>query len=671
MISKFWQTLILFLFLFGLSVSAQTVTSVNVADSLSIQDSSFTVQYDTLKPIFVSKRSAILNDNRFFTKSQLNFKDYIYLGDWFNYLPFGYLQNLGVMGFPNELNYLGAGNSELNIFVDGLDFSDRTGSGLDAYSFRSEIVDTIEYLNSSASILNSNLNNTAAINLISRDKIAVKPLTKIRYYQAPNDEGFIDAQFNLYPFKRFNISAGVTNRSVASDYKNSEYGIWKGSINARYMLNNTFNFLLNYYYTDINAQLNGGVDYDKILRNYSSNRANEILYSPIEAPVNFTERYQKITNNKVVFRSLMKLFGTEPVILDLYYFSGLKEFRQNEDGLNNAYAVIKNNNRSKTIGGKLSYKLSLSDASVLMSADYERNNYNLHTISSEGSFTKSSLSVLLKKSYLTNFVHSAFGKYLNYNNSSYFSAGTNIDFRLTDFLRISGGYTYTDKPLSVYNLFYLPSERKISEQELNVSANMEMGIGSISLSYFKSVNENAVWYLWGGSNDSLKNHYVNSAVYGKKNNSGFNLSAAVEYMNILLEVNSSYYLQKNNYDLITLPEWTFTGGLYYVDTLFNRNLKMKAGVNLYAQGKQSYRIYDFEKMLTAYLYNDSQNNLQSFNQLTRESYQIDLFFSGMIRDRAIVYLILENLTDNKYFTVPYYPRKGISFRFGFAWELYN
>jgi outer membrane cobalamin receptor len=50
---------------------------------------------------------------------------------------------------------------------------------------------------------------------------------------------------------------------------------------------------------------------------------------------------------------------------------------------------------------------------------------------------------------------------------------------------------------------------------------------------------------------------------------------------------------------------------------------------------------------------------------------VDFTLAGEIKKAAIVYFTWENLFDETYYIVPYYPmfRRGI--RFGVAWELFN
>ena len=62
--------------------------------------------------------------------------------------------------------------------------------------------------------------------------------------------------------------------------------------------------------------------------------------------------------------------------------------------------------------------------------------------------------------------------------------------------------------------------------------------------------------------------------------------------------------------------------------------------------------------------NSSIATVPSFNRF-------DLHISGIIQEVATIYLTWENLTNEQYFIVPYYPMPEKNIRFGISWELFN
>jgi outer membrane cobalamin receptor len=50
------------------------------------------------------------------------------------------------------------------------------------------------------------------------------------------------------------------------------------------------------------------------------------------------------------------------------------------------------------------------------------------------------------------------------------------------------------------------------------------------------------------------------------------------------------------------------------------------------------------------------------------SSQIDLFIAGTIQESATIYFVFENLLDEQYYIIPYYPMYPMGLRFGISWE---
>jgi len=89
------------------------------------------------------------------------------------------------------------------------------------------------------------------------------------------------------------------------------------------------------------------------------------------------------------------------------------------------------------------------------------------------------------------------------------------------------------------------------------------------------------------------------------------------------------------------------------DFLFKNNLDLKAGFVFYYNGKR------VAKVNSTYTPNVDENN------------RLDFTFTGVIQKVAIIYFTWQNLLNQKYFIIPYYPMPKQSIRFGIAWELFN
>jgi len=136
--------------------------------------------------------------------------------------------------------------------------------------------------------------------------------------------------------------------------------------------------------------------------------------------------------------------------------------------------------------------------------------------------------------------------------------------------------------------------------------------------------------------------------------------------------NGSYYFDRDDYHS-EIPNITFSGGVYYIDTLFSRNLYLKSGVNFKFTGNQNYFLYDFQKSTQVkYIQKFGSDNIQLISdEIIDPSFQIDLFLAGEIQEAAIVYFVFENLLGSQYYIVPYYPTRSRGIRFGLSWELFD
>ena len=124
------------------------------------------------------------------------------------------------------------------------------------------------------------------------------------------------------------------------------------------------------------------------------------------------------------------------------------------------------------------------------------------------------------------------------------------------------------------------------------------------------------------------------------------------YWKLLLESYLSYYHTTDN-KLIGVPEFQTQTGLYYTSKLFNDNLDLKTGFVFYYTGKNN--VYTYEQGLVE----------------VPASNKLDFTLAGEIQKIAIVYFTWQNLLDNNYYIIPYYPMPSRNIRFGVAWKMFN
>ncbi len=120
--------------------------------------------------------------------------------------------------------------------------------------------------------------------------------------------------------------------------------------------------------------------------------------------------------------------------------------------------------------------------------------------------------------------------------------------------------------------------------------------------------------------------------------------------------------------IIYQPRLVSNVGLFFKDKFFNNSLDLNAGLRL--NFFTSYNGLGFSPEKLYYTNIRTIDSIEvNFSQIKIQSnYKLDLVASGRIKDVAIVYLAIENITNRKFYLEPYYPINDIGFRFGLAWE---
>ncbi|MFH1195145.1 MAG: putative porin [bacterium] len=667
--------------------SIKVTDSLTVADSLASVDSlAQTAIPDTLIPL---QQKGILSSSdwgEIYTKNKLNMLDYQSFHNLFNSMPYGFVKDFGSFGQPHELTLYGLGYGSIDFIIDGVPINRRGNNAYDLNHIQTEQIDSLEIIPLSRGFLYNTFNNPVSVNIVTMDKVAKRAYSRLRILQAPDDEGYIDGLFNTHFSKRINFSFDVTNSSINSRYSNSQAGGWLASARLRYMLFNTVNIISSYNYSRTETWLNGGVDKYLLYSNYSAAVAEEIFYNNIEAPVIYgtdehgSLRYLKSKEHnfslKVLSQFVPELFSD----ITFYYRFSLDEFRQNESQSQSEPPYFKNNDKEKVLGISFKQNFTTDYLNALFLLNYESQNikddYQLIN-STESLFSAGGyVQFPLANNLLTPGV---FAKHLKYAGNSYSSYGAEVLVKPISSLDIFAGYSENNKP-NFIKPRAVDGEHQAWKHDQKITT-MESGIkfrwseGFVSAGFIHYSNSSYLFpVVLKSYEDSLILNEVSYFNPSQLEYSTVNLSFALSLWKLQFEGKLCYYAANNTETEFTLPEYSSFGGVYYIDTLFNSNLKLKTGFNFYSTGEQRYYTYDFQLMRPAIVrytepeYSDAALNSEYNNELISPSYSLDFYLAGQIKDSAIIYFVFENLTGNNYYIIPYYPKPGRQIRFGVAWE---
>ncbi len=630
---------------------------------------------ELLQPIHFQKLMIENSASTVYTRNNLGELDYRYAGDWFRNFPFGFMRDLGTIGQPNEVLLYGQGFGNVAFLSNGISINNRLTNSFDLNLFQSESIGSLEIIPLPLGFLFGSQNNSVSVNLIPRIPNINKPYSRIKFYQASNTEGLIDGTFSIMPYHKLNTYFEITNQSTYGAFSNTDLSNWGATARADYLLSNSVNIIANYRYFKSIVQLNGGVDINAIGNNYPNSPISSVLYDQRLAPASYTNRYQKVSGHDFSLSLLGNFLNNSFTDLSIYYQTNLTEFRQNEDytNLQSNASVIIDNNESKVLGANLRQDFRSDLFNLTSIANIERVNYSSPLLPNDFNRNYASVAGIAGLNIFDNsFKPSVFAKYLRLGGNNYFGAGAFATVDLENSIKLFGTVSSYEKPRSVFEeQFVLPGvaldKQKITSFELR--AEYRNKFVKAGLGIFNQAASNSLFSAALKEDSAI----TSRAIYFTMKDlslQGINLNLDFRIWKILLSTNTSFYFNDQSRHDYKLPLFTSSGGVYYVDTLFNRNLKLKTGINYYSVGDQDYTSIDFEKSIVSnYTYDPSTHaaSLISNSQIT-PSFQIDFFLAGHIQNSAIIYLVFENLLNANYFISPYYPKQSRGLRLGVAWE---
>ncbi len=665
---------------------AQTPDSTGIIKAKGISDSldnknisnSDSVQTQKVRKLIpIQKDFTVFNFNdNIISKRQQQFKDYRFAGDLLNYLPYGTLLDLGWLGQPSEMKFYDLGFNNITYLSDGINFNNRLTNSLDLNLLQSENLDFIGVSTLPRGFLFDNLNNPVAVYFKETDTLEKKPVTKIRYFQGKNEEAYINGVFKTRVYRNLYGAFQFTSTAIDNGYENTDFSAWKASATLKYLVNNDLNLIAKYNHVRSYTGLFGGVNLDSIKAIPGITNTDDVLYNRILAPVEFTTRYQKITRHNFELSALLKLSGNSLTDVSLYHQYHSTKFRQNEKFKERNVKRIFNDDDYTAYGIKVSHQHKFNFVSIYLFGNYEKINNNVSNyelnVFDKNKYSYLSYGGVVSSSLLNDIlVPSVFVKqtYSELDNKYFSGFGADVNLNFAKRSKLYFGISKYSKPVHTFktNLTGITSDVNILEMKLMFGFARLNG----SIGYFRYSATNSLNPFVTLSDDFLKTvEFIDFSVKDNLTNSGIGLSLNHHAWKILTEVNIAYYFKNEHPD----GKFSLFAGIYYVDTLFQNNLHLKAGFNFKSSAVQSNIIYDFEKQLST-LINRSQHGSPAFLLIPDYSStitnQLDIFIAGEIQEAATVYFVLENIFDTKYYLIKYYPKQEMTFRFGFSWEFLN
>ena len=263
-------------------------------DSLMMYDSLMAIE-DELVPV---EQISLLRSYEYGTQLDdkvYSTEDYRTSADLITYLPLGFLQDLGQLGQPNEQMLYGLGFGNVGYSRDGVMLNNLWQNSHDLNKLPFERTDSLDIQPLTRGFLFDKYNNPVSVNFYSRDYFTQRPITRLKFYQASYDEGYVDLLFHTYVTNRFDFGIGLTASGIDSRFYNSDYESWKLNGKFGYMFSKDVFLRANYYFTNDTLALNGGLP---------SSTIENGLYSDVL----YRYRYQLSTNHFADVKLLANVF---------------------------------------------------------------------------------------------------------------------------------------------------------------------------------------------------------------------------------------------------------------------------------------------------------------------------------------------------------------------------
>ena len=501
------------------------------------------------------------------------------------------------------------------------------------------------------------------MNIQTNDSLQQKPISRFRYYQASNEEGFVDASFSARVLPRLAFSFRITHSAIDDNYLNSEFGTWKVNIKSIYKLMDSLYAKIDYHHLKLNTSLNGGVDVEDLIANPLA--TDNSIYNN-QAPVIFDDQSNTTTSNLVQGSLYGNFIPTGYSEFRFSYNSNIDVYKRSITDSTN----INNENKYTLLEGSFIHDVTINDFKSRFTFGYENIDYSIEGIdyfeTENNYFSTAILNYNLFNGLLK---PSIFGKVSEYNSQSNNGFGIDLNIQPLSELSLLFGYSKFDRPYSIIEMPYMDNNINSDVNTIFASLELNSKITTTSISYFNVESSNNAIPIFNNQDITLASTEIIFKGTEDITSKGININSRIHLWNILLTNNFNHYWLTENSMHPQNAKFNLTSGLYYVDTLFNSNLDLKTGFTFHLFDNIDYRVYDFQQMRSSsyYLENNIIRPFQ-FYDVENDNYRLDFLLAGRIQDRATFYFIYENILGNNYYVIPYYPMPDGGIKIGISWD---
>lgn len=606
-----------------------------------------------------------------------NLEQYKSLSQFLATQNFFYLRSLRQLGQPDELLMNGSGFGEVTYLLNGFSLNERTSNSFDLNNIQTDNIESIEIIPAYKAFLYGNNNNPSAINFIERNFVPQKPISRIRFIQASNEEASIEGTFRTFLLKNTIWTFNFTSES-SQNYlmqSKSSHSNWRVNTNLYYILSENQNLNFNYKYVKNTSGLSGGLDANTFINYYPDYDVYKyLLYGPARYSWGFFgDRHKTYEENNFRLNYEWKLLSLVENKLTAYY-------AEQSDKINQTNPNTFSNNFLADISG-LQYqtKFTTEYFNVKIDAGAENQRFYLAYDTTDNTFHRNNTNLHatgeLNLEFSKELTLSGFAKLSRDHEKNYYGSGANINYFNSGVIIDAGLSYFSYNPLSNQAM---PLAEKILTNSISTKYNTpKVFVFGSSVGYAKNdytLKFNAYYrkttdypYFSLTSYSTINSNVAFSQ--SDREDLGIGITCNAKLYNFHCDNKTDYTRVKLNSEIRKfIPEITHYTSLYYADSAYSNKFKYKLGFEGSFLSKTDYVFYDYA---SRYTYFESTKNYQTYFLKSDPKFVLNGYANLTISKVFTVFLNFENILGYNYTVLPNYPVTGITYKLGIVWELEN
>jgi outer membrane cobalamin receptor len=581
-----------------------------------------------------------------------------------------FYRDLGSLGQHSSLVIQGADSRSIAYLHNGILLNEPLTGTYNSHWFQVGQMERLEFVTGPRAFLYGINSTGGVINIVDRSYKAIRPRTQIRYSESAYEQTIFDGTFSQNLTRNVNLTGGVQRLVTDGRYQNGNNDGWGARISARWDLTNRWNLVFSENYTRTQLGLFGGIDYKE------ANSA--LLFDRRQTQVVSSDAYEKVTRHDLQFTIAATPFDDSSQVsaLTAYVTTHFRELRDenNRSGADAFY--IFDDYHLRTRGVKLTQNLPLEMFSLNFGGELQ----SRQIVNAPGIGYRSDVATnaygKLEVEPLGHIRLAGYARFDRLHDRTAFSFGTDASVFALDWIEFYGGYSQSSRFPTFQELYWRrgnisgPTAAFKNERHHVFEAGTRMGawgVLKVDLRYFRRTIFDPIAVL----SDTVYSPFVGIQFVNQDRhiNEGISASAELRYWLIQADGTVNFLTRRAPGQVQTMsgpgiqrsnlqPEWWASGGVYLRGWFFDDNLDLKLGIRGRVWGEQQGMEFNPEAMMFA------PSSLPSLGIAT----SADVLLIGKI-GRAHVHFIWQNLFDNNYVVVPFYPITDRAVRFGITWEI--